>query len=228
MWIKICGIRDRAAATLVAAFAPDAVGLNFYAGTVRHVDTTTAAQISSSLPSLIEPVGLFVNENAETIHGVCSRCSLQTIQLHGNEPPETIRELADYDASYRIIRAWNLGPEGLGPLGDYLGRLRDLKVWPAACLIDARVDGKHGGTGRVVDWELLGREYDHSEWPPLILAGGLTPENVADAIPAVKPWGVDVASGVESAPGVKDFSLVEQFIQSAREASQFMDDVDHL
>ena len=92
------------------------------------------------------------------------------------------------------------------------------------CLIDARVEGKHGGTGRIVDWELLGREYDRSEWPPLILAGGLTPENVADAIQAVKPWGVDVASGVESAPGVKDISLVEQFIRSAREAFQLQDD----
>jgi phosphoribosylanthranilate isomerase len=228
MWVKICGIRDKAAAKSIAALAPDAVGLNFYAGTVRHVDATTAAQISSSLPSLIEPVGLFVDENAETIHSICSACSMQTIQLHGNESPETIRELADFNASYRIIRVWNLGPEGLGPLGDYLSRLRDLKVWPAACLIDARVEGKHGGTGRIVDWELLGREYDHSEWPPLILAGGLTPENVADAIQAVKPWGVDVASGVESAPGVKDFSLVEQFIQSARGASEFVDDVDRL
>ncbi|MBT4866833.1 MAG: phosphoribosylanthranilate isomerase [Planctomycetaceae bacterium] len=228
MWVKICGIRDRAAATLVAALAPDAIGLNFYAGTIRHVDATIAAQIASSLPSSIEPIGLFVNKKAETIHSVCSRCSLQTIQLHGDELPETIRELADYDASYRIIRAWNLGPEGLGPLGDYLSRLRELKVRPTACLIDARVEGKHGGTGRIVDWELLGREYDHSEWPPLILAGGLTPENVADAIQAVKPWGVDVASGVESAPGVKDFSLVEQFIQSAREASESMNDVDHL
>ena len=224
MWIKICGIRDRAAAISIAALAPDAVGLNFYTGTVRHVDPTTAAHISSSLTSQIEPVGLFVDENAETIHRVCSTCSLQTIQLHGNEPPETIRELADYDASYRIIRVWNLGPEGLGPLADYLKRLQDLKVWPAACLIDARVEGKHGGTGRIVDWELLGREYDRSEWPPLILAGGLTPENVADAIQAVKPWGVDVASGVESAPGVKDISLVEQFIRSAREAFQLQDD----
>ncbi len=226
MWVKICGIQDRATATSIAALAPDAIGLNFYAGTVRHVDATTAAQVASSLPSEIEPVGLFVNDRAESMHDVCRTCSLRTIQLHGNEPPETIRELADRDPAYRIIRAWNLGPEGLGPLGDYLNRLRDLKVWPVACLIDARVEGKHGGTGRTVDWELLGREYDHGEWPPMILAGGLSPENVAAAIQTARPWGVDVSSGVESATGVKDFSLVEQFIQSAREAFQSQDRVD--
>jgi phosphoribosylanthranilate isomerase len=226
MWVKICGVRDCATATSVAALEPDAMGLNFYASTVRNIDITTAAEVASSLPPAIEPVGLFVNDCVETIHDVCRNSSLRTIQLHGDEPPETIRELMDRNAEYWIIRAWNLGPEGLGPLGDYLNRLRDLKVWPTACLIDARVEGKHGGTGRIVDWEMLGQEYDHSEWPPLILAGGLTPENVADAIQAAKPWGVDVASGVESAPGVKDLSLVERFIQSAREESGFSDGID--
>ena len=218
MWIKICGIPDIQTAVAVAKFSPDAIGLNFYRHSPRTVSVAAAAEIVRNLPREIDPVGLFVNELVQTIGETCRQCTLQTVQLHGDEPPEELRNLADRDSGLRFIRAWHLGPEGLQPLGDYLARLHDLGVQPFACLIDARVAGKHGGTGRTVDWTVLANGYRRDEWPPMILAGGLHPGNVAEAIQTVRPWGVDVASGVESSPGQKDIALVEQFINAAREA----------
>lgn len=218
MWVKICGIRDQATATEIAALAPDAVGLNFYRKSPRSLVPSMAAEITSSLPANVEPVGLFVNETVESIHEICLLTGLRSIQLHGDESPELLKQLAERDSSYRFIRAWNPGNEGLDSLRNYLERLGSLNVSLSACLIDARVPGMHGGTGKKVDWDLLRREYHQDEWPPLILAGGLTPDNVADAIQAVQPWGVDVASGVESSPAVKDMARVEQFIRAAREA----------
>jgi phosphoribosylanthranilate isomerase len=218
MWIKICGIPNIKTAADVAKFSPDALGLNFYPHTPRTVSVAVAAEIARNLPREIELVGLFVNESAPTIYKICQQSSLQTIQLHGDESPADLRDLATRDDGLRIIRAWHLGPEGLQPLGDYLTRLNDLGVQPVACLIDARVAGKQGGTGSTVNWSVLAKDYRRDEWPPMILAGGLHPGNVAEAIQTVRPWGVDVASGVESTPGQKDIALVEQFINAAREA----------
>lgn len=218
MWIKICGIRDTATAAAVAGQRPDAIGLNFYRHTPRTVPVETAANIVRLLPAGVEPVGVFVNEPVRAIHEICAHCSLRTVQLHGDETPEDLRELAVLNEAYRIIRAWNLGPDGLELLGDYLARLETLGVRLAACLIDARIEGSYGGTGQTADWGLLDREYRCQQWPPMILAGGLTAGNVAEAIHTGRPWGVDVASGVESAPGEKNLALVEQFIKTARQA----------
>ena len=218
MWIKICGIPDIETAVDVAKFAPDAIGLNFYPHTPRMVSVGMAAEITQNLPPEIDPVGLFVDESVQMIGETCRQISLRTIQLHGNESPEFLRDLAHQDDDLRIIRVWRLGPEGLQPLGDYLDWLNDLGIRLLACLIDARVEGKHGGTGTTVDWSVLADDYRRDEWPPMILAGGLHPGNVAGAINIEQPWGEDVASGVESSPGQKDASLVEQFIDAAREA----------
>ena len=103
-------------------------------------------------------------------------------------------------------------------LASHLGECQSAGVTLAGCLIDSRVPGAYGGTGQIVPWKSLANEYQRIDWPPLILAGGLTADNVAEAIQAVQPWGVDVASGVEASPAVKDLQLVARFIENARNA----------
>jgi len=213
MWIKICGIRDVATARAVAAFRPDAIGLNFFARSPRSVSIETAAEIVRELPAGIEPIGLFVDHDLTTIRSICDAVGLYSIQLHGDEPPELIAQLAPR----RVLRAFRIGNAGLGEMSAYLAECGKLQALPRACLLDARVDGSYGGTGHTAPWDLIVREYV-SDWPPLILAGGLQPDNLLAAIAAVKPWGVDVASGVESAPGMKCVSLVQRFIELARTA----------
>ena len=134
-----------------------------------------------------------------------------------HEPDERVEwpELFD-PALQHFPRAFRIGEEGLAGMASYLAECRRLHALPRACLLDARVDGSYGGTGHTAPWDLIIREYQ-ADWPPLILAGGLHPENVSAAIATVKPWGVDVASGVESAPGIKSVPLVQRFIELARD-----------
>ena len=218
MWVKICGIRDSATADEVAKFKPDAIGLNFYARTPRAIAVETAAEIVNRLPEHTEPVGLFVNHSVEEIILTCERCNIKTVQLHGDETPQLLSQLQISNTGLKIIRAFRMGPDGLEPLENYLQECEKLSVKLFACLIDARVEGMYGGSGQTVPWEQLAAEYQRDTWPKLVLAGGLTPQNVAEAIRIVQPWGVDVAGGVESSPGVKDLELVERFITTARKA----------
>jgi phosphoribosylanthranilate isomerase len=211
MWIKICGIRDVATAREISRLQPDAIGLNFYARSPRVVPADVAAEIARALPDEVAAVGVFVNHSRLEIEELCRHCNLDFVQLHGDEPPEFIAELQPR----RVIRAFRVGPEGCVDVAVYLGRCRELGALPAACLIDSRVDGLYGGSGQTVAWDLLQREYPLADWPPLILAGGLYPGNIAAAVQAVRPWGVDVASGVESSPAVKDLRLVEKFLAGA-------------
>ncbi|HUQ71035.1 MAG TPA: phosphoribosylanthranilate isomerase [Planctomycetaceae bacterium] len=216
VWTKICGVRDVTAATAVAELGPSAIGLNFYPKSPRCVDTTVAAEIVSQLPATTEAVGVFVNATAERVADVVTQIGLHRIQLHGDEPPEFLAEIQRRCPQTPLIRAWRMSDTGLADLASYLARCDDLGVTISACLVDAHVAGSYGGTGAVVQWELLRDSYRTDQWPPLVLAGGLRPGNVAAAIRAMQPWGVDVASGVESAPGVKDLALVEQFLAVAR------------
>jgi phosphoribosylanthranilate isomerase len=214
MWIKICGIRDYETAEAVAECGPQAIGLNFHEKSPRYVTPAMATEIVVRLPRSVEPVGVFVNHSAGEIHSICRRCDIGIVQLHGDEPPETVAALPQF----RVIRAFRVGVAGLGEIATYVDRCRRLGAIPWACLVDARVEGSYGGTGETAPWELIGREYDFTGWPPLILAGGLHAGNVAAAIRGVRPWGVDVASGVESAVACKDESLVRKFVESARGA----------
>lgn len=220
MWVKICGINDVKTADQVAAMGPDAIGLNFYAGTPRVVSLDVAAEIVRRLPAGIEPVGVFVNRDVADIIAICARCRLRTVQLHGDETPAQLAELHRRSDGLEIIRVHRLGADGVAPLADDLDKCRILGVRLRACLVDARVEGVYGGAGRTIAWDAVAQRRRGANWPPLVLAGGLRPDNVAAAIAAVEPWGVDVASGVESAPGVKDLSLVSAFIQSARSAGR--------
>jgi len=217
MWIKICGIREIASAQIAVQAGADAIGLNFFERSPRVVAPAIAAEIVTALKGAVEPVGVFVNHSVAEVREICHQCGLRTVQLHGDEPPEQVAELS---ADFRVIRAFRAGPEGLGALARQLATLRGLGTVPWACLVDAQVEGSYGGTGQLAPWEIVRRDYVLAEWPPLILAGGLRPENVAEGVRVVNPWGVDVAGGVEAAVACKDATLVRKFVVNARGISE--------
>ena len=168
-----------------------------------------------SLPQSIAAVGVFVNHDVSEIVDLVADCGLTMVQLHGDESPEVLAELQARLRTVPIIRAWRMGTD-LADWQAYLAECQRLHVDLAGCLIDAQITGQFGGTGRRPSWDVLKSCYRRESWPPLILAGGLTADNVADAIRTLQPWGVDVASGVESSLGVKDLDRVARFIAAAR------------
>ena len=219
MWIKVCGIRDRATAVSVAELGVDAIGLNFYSRSPRSVTREEAIEISNALPEGILRVGVFVNHTCSEIESIVSTCRLDIVQLHGDERPAFVVELRQKLPEIPLIRAWRMPEEGLGDLAKFLEECHSQQIRIAGCLVDAHVSGLYGGSGKTVPWQRLSEQYSQQSSPPLILAGGLTPANIAEAITVVRPWGVDVASGVESAPGVKDLQLTKQFVENARSAA---------
>lgn len=217
MWLKICGVRDVETALALAALRVDAVGLNFYAGTPRRVEISVAAEIARRLAGQVEPVGLFVNHSLDEVVPIVRECGLRTLQFHGDETPEFLAAVAMAVPEVRLIRAFRIGPEGCAAIGPYAAECAAHGVDLWACLIDARADGAYGGTGKLAPWRVIADEYRRHEWPRLILAGGLTDANVAEAIAAVDPWGIDVSSGIESSPGVKDRARTAAFVRAARQ-----------
>jgi len=202
MLIKICGFRDIPTAIAAADAGADMIGLNFYPPSPRFVDVSTAADICAALPPGVMKVGLFVNETPERIRETADACGLDAVQLHGDFPPDRLLELAPL----KIIRAVGVSRE------DDLKRLEGVAA--DFILLDTAVKGMHGGTGTSFDWRLAAKARRCGR--RIILAGGLNPGNVHEAIQQASPDGVDVASGVESAPGVKDPALIAQFIEAAR------------
>lgn len=219
MWIKICGIRDRETARRVAEVGINAVGLNFYPRSPRLVAIDEAIEISKILPTEVARVGVFVNHSLPEVESFALRCRLDVLQLHGDEPPSYFVELQRRLPQIRLLRAWRMRKEGLSGLETFLSECDSQSLRLSGCLVDAHVAGVFGGSGKTVPWKKLAREYHQGTWPPLILAGGLTATNVAKAISSTQPWGIDVASGVESSPGVKDLDLVRQFVSNARGAA---------
>jgi phosphoribosylanthranilate isomerase len=212
--VKICGITTTEDACAVAAVGADAVGLNFFEKSPRFLAPGNADAVAEALPEEIVKVGLFVNATAELILETWDDLGLDLIQLHGDEPPEFLGELKGRP----VMRAFRLGEEGLAPILKYLESCRELGCLPKLVLIDSFRKGQYGGTGATADWDTAKR-YPSKAWhPQLVLAGGLTAENVAAAIRAVRPTAVDTASGVEMAPGKKDGETVRQFVRVAREA----------
>ncbi|NJD61315.1 MAG: phosphoribosylanthranilate isomerase [Deltaproteobacteria bacterium] len=197
--IKICGITSAADAAMAVACGADAVGINFYRGSRRHVAASEAAPIVAAVRGKAVPVAVFVNELPEAIAEVCRTLGIDVVQLSGHEPPAVARQL-----TFRRIKAVHARD------GSELAAYRDYPC--EAILLDAAVEGEYGGTGKTLDWANIERIRPGK---PLILAGGLTAENVTAAILAVRPDGVDVASGVESAPGKKDPEKVKAFIKNA-------------
>lgn len=215
MWVKICGVRDEWTAEQICRLSPDAIGLNFYAKSVRAVSPDVAVRIASLVGDCVQRVGVFVNHSVAEIEDLVRRCRLSAVQLHGDETPVMVAEVAARLPEIPLYRAWRIDGESLRELENHLAECQARGCVPAGCLVDANAPGEYGGTGRTVPWDTVVRLYQ-PEWPPLILAGGLNPDNVAGAIRVVHPWGVDVASGVESAPGVKDLQKVQRFIENAR------------
>jgi phosphoribosylanthranilate isomerase len=207
--VKICGIANEADGRQAALLGADAVGLNFWPGSRRHVDQKMAEFILRELPPFVDPVAVFVNTRFRQVFEVLNQLGrIRTFQWYGDN-----RELSD-TYPFRHIAAFAVGDaQGLARVTHYLNTCRGLGQVPDAVLIDAQVPGQYGGTGQKAPWDLLA---GFQPGVPLILAGGLTPENVADAIRTVKPYGVDVASGVEQSPGVKDPDKMRRFLASVR------------
>ena len=209
--VKICGITSHADAQAAARCGADALGFNLYARSARFIPEEKAASILRTLPPFIEPVALFVNELfANMIPAVVRLKPISTIQYHGDQ-------LAPCPAEpYRFIPAFAVkDADSLTQITAFIERCRREGQLPAAVLLDAHVPGQYGGTGQTAPWHLLA---GFDPGVPIILAGGLTPENVAQAVRLVRPYGVDVAGGVEKAPGQKDADKMRRFIDNARGA----------
>jgi phosphoribosylanthranilate isomerase len=211
--IKICGITSVGDGRAAAGAGADAIGLNFWQQSKRYVRPEAAREIAAALPAGVTKVGVFVNATAEAIASIADEVGLDWIQLHGNEPAELLAKLPSW---VPILRAFRCGTNGFEQLTTFLTESREVGRAPDAVLVDADAAGDFGGTGECVDWSRVARDRDLLAGMPLVLAGGLTPRNVAAAIQSVRPDGVDVASGVESRPGRKDAVLVEQFVAAAR------------
>lgn len=201
--VKICGITRDEDAQGAAHAGAHAIGLIFAPESSRRVDPAVAAGIVSALPPFVTPVALFVDQPAEEVRGLTARVRPQLLQFHGDEAPE-------YCGSFGLpyIKAVRVR-EGVDLL-QYARLYRSAK----GLLLDAFVEGNHGGTGAVFDWTLIPRNFPL----PLVLAGGLDPGNVADAVRKVRPWAVDVSSGVEASKGIKDADKVAAFIRGVRDA----------
>jgi phosphoribosylanthranilate isomerase len=203
--VKICGITNVADALAAAGSGADALGLMFYEGSPRHVTMKAAAEIAQKLPPFVIKVGVFVNAPEDAVLRAIGECGLNIAQFHGDETPE-------YCAQFPVmtIKAFRVrDAESLKALEDYQ---------TDAFLLDAHTPVKLGGTGMSFNWDLaieaqkLGR--------PIFLAGGLTPENVAEAVRRVRPYAVDVSSGVEASPGKKDHQKLAAFIKAAKGAGE--------
>jgi phosphoribosylanthranilate isomerase len=212
--VKICGVTSEADARAAARFGADAIGLNFYDGSPRHIDPRVVPAILTSLPPFVEPVGIYVGLRLAQMAEQARHFGLRSIQWHGDNAD---RE-PGCPEGFRLIAAFAIRTAAdLETITRYLSACRELGQSPAAVLVDAGAPGQYGGTGRTAPWDLLAN-FDCGL--PLILAGGLTPDNVAEAVRLVRPYGVDVASGVESRPGVKDLDTMQRFIAAAREAAE--------
>jgi len=215
--VKVCGLIEAANALACAEAGADWIGLNFHPASPRSIPVRLGAEIARALQlqGRAEPVALFVNRPvAEVIATVRDLGAVSTIQLHGDESPEDLIRLQELAPTLRIIRAFRLSDSAsIDRMLAYLDRADQLGCPPHAILVDAHVPGQMGGTGHAIAFDLLAHLPSHHR---MILAGGLTPENVADRVALVRPWMVDVASGVESSPGRKDREKVIEFIAAVR------------
>jgi phosphoribosylanthranilate isomerase len=193
LFVKICGITRPEDAALAASLGASAIGFIFWKGSPRYIEPARAKVIVRELAGDVAPIGVFVDQPAEEVRGIADEVGLAGLQLHGTESPEYCSQM-----HRRVIKAIAL--DGPFPINEYSRQV--------LILIDASDKIRFGGTGKTADWVIAGGV---AEMRPVILAGGLTPANVAEAIAKVQPYGVDVSSSVESRPGIKDADLLRQF-----------------
>ena len=210
--VKICGITNRADADAAVRAGADALGFNFYSRSPRYVSFEALPSLLDELPPFVEPVGLFVQQPWSEVFAAFERHpGLRTIQIHADIPSPCERR-----GFRRWVPAFPVRDSAsVEQIHAFLRRCREEESMPAAILVDAHVPGSFGGTGQTAPWHLL-EEVDFGV--PMILAGGLNPDNVAEAVRRVRPYAVDVASGVESAPGKKDADKMRRFVDAARAA----------
>ena len=212
--IKICGITNKEDALMAAEAGADALGFILYPKSPRFVEPDRVAEIISALPPFVTPVGVFVDEEDQEIRRILRRCGLRILQFHGNESPAFCRSFRE-----KAIKAFRVG-ETRNENGNTL-RERMQNYTVDACLLDTYTRDLPGGTGNTFDWGIAAEVRAALQNSPscskrIILSGGLTPDNVAEAIRKVGPYAVDVSSGVESAPGKKDAEKVKAFIRAVR------------
>lgn len=200
--IKICGITNPQDAQAAVKAGADALGFIFYSQSPRYVTPDRVKRIVASLPPFTLSVGVFVNESPEKVREIFDECGLAFAQLHGDETPEYCETV-----QRPVLRALRLRDRGnLLALAEYRGR-----TGVRGFVVDTYSETTYGGTGQPTDWNLA---REAAQAAPILLAGGLTPENVGLAIQRVKPYGVDVSSGVEIQPGQKDHEKVHAFVQA--------------
>ena len=217
LWIKVCGLVDVGNAVAVARTGVDAIGLNFYAKSKRVVTVAAATAIVEAVVGAVasdcEPVGLFVNATPQEVADVCGRTGIRTVQLHGDESDDdldAIGAMAEVDSVIRALRLRQIDELAWDDTRPQVNRL----------LLDALSTAGFGGTGQQLDWSTLPSARSRVAGQSVVLAGGLTPTNVAEAVRVARPDGVDTASGVEERPGWKDIDQVRAFVLTAREAHQ--------
>ncbi len=215
--MKICGLTQPDQARAIAEMGADAIGLVF-AESNRRMDIEQAREVAVAAGAKIEKVGVFVDADAEPITQIIEQVGITRVQLHGCEPPEIINAISVPCWKVFRVRDESFAEE----IRDWYGRLgADAQV--EAIMLDAYNPHAAGGTGESFNWELVVRAHRDGrmdDLPPIILAGGLDPDNVAEAIARVRPWAVDVSSGVESSPGVKDMAKVEAFLRAVRDTDK--------
>ena len=212
--IKICGITNVEDGCATAESGADAIGLNFYRASSRYVSPAVATEISQALPSAVKRVGVFVNSSLTEIRQIAEQVGLDYIQLHGDEPVEFIKELS----KHQVVRAIRCQNQDDNSVLQALSSLDTVASGVAGVLLDAFTPGQFGGTGNQLDWRRVSELIQAWQGQKLILAGGLTAENVTEAIELARPFGVDTASGVEVTPGRKDPQRVSAFVTAAKNA----------
>ncbi|WP_447984086.1 phosphoribosylanthranilate isomerase [Nitrospira sp. Nam74] len=202
--VKICGITNSDDALAAVEAGADALGFVFYKGSSRYVTADVVRRIIASLPPFVMPVGVFVNEDIKVVRDLMDSCGLALAQLHGDEPAAYCEQLGR--PVFKAVRLRDMG--SFLSLAEYKGR-----AGVRGLVIDTYSESAYGGTGQTTDWSLAA---EAAKAAPVLLAGGLTPENVGEAIIKVRPYGVDVSSGVEASPGKKDHAKVKAFIEAAK------------
>ena len=208
--IKICGITNTTDAKVCVELGADLIGLNFYPRSPRYIEPNVARQIVETLSASVDAVGVFVDGNAEEIRKTANTARVRRVQLHGDFSPETARELA---SEFRVIRVFSTHPRFVP---EEASLFSDCDV-----LIDAHHAQLRGGTGQTCDWPAARATLAFARF--LILSGGLNTQNIGRAIAAVRPHAVDVCSGVEHTPGIKDHRAVKNFIAAVRRAERVAD-----